>query len=95
MDPDKRDRSRGSTTSVKRRRGASESSSSGSDMEVEQETPGTVYQLREILEDYLFKETNKANKTCMNFVLRLWRQMERFVQIIFWKKSKQLLRTRF
>ena len=46
-------------------------------MEVEQETPATVHQLRETLEDYLFKETNKANKTCMSFVLRLWRKMEK------------------
>lgn len=76
MDPSYRS---GSTPSVKRRRGISRSrsSSSSSDMEVEQENPATVDQLRETLEDYLFKETNKANKTCMSFVLRLWRKMEK------------------
>ena len=74
-----RDRS-GSTTSVKRRREASKSSdsdSSASDMDVEEDIPATVDQLRQQLEDYLFRESSKVSKSSASFILRIWHQMEK------------------
>lgn len=69
-----RDRS-GSTSSQKRRR---EADNSDEDMEIEQEElPDTVDQLREALEDFLFKETSKISKNASSYILKLWRQMEK------------------
>ena len=79
---DTRDRS-GSTTSVKRMRVESKSSgseSSASDMEVEEEVPATVDQLRQQLEDYLFKESSKVSKSSASFILRMWHQLEKICQ---------------
>ena len=69
-----RDRS-GSTTSQKRRRA---DETSDEEMEIEQEEmPDTVDQMREALEDFLFKETSKISKNASAYILKLWRQMEK------------------
>ena len=82
MEPGSRDRT-GSTSSVKRRRemlskSTSSSSSENDNMDVDQpELPASVEDLRETLEEFLFKETNKVSKTAALFVLRIWRKMEK------------------
>ena len=51
---------------------------SGEDMECEhEEMPETVDQMREALEEFLFKETNKISKNAALYILRVWRQMEK------------------
>ena len=59
---------------------SSDSDSSASDMEVEEEVPATVDQLRKQLEDYLSKESSKVSKSSAAFILRMWHQLEKACQ---------------
>lgn len=71
---EQRDRS-GSTSSQKRRR---EAETEGEEMDIEQEDmPETVDQMREELEDLLYKESSKVSRSVTQQILKFWRQMER------------------